>query len=122
MKRLLTVLALGACVLASAQEAPEKVVKANYAQAEQFTAKKVKQMVYSTRISPNPFKNSDKFWYSWKTAEGTQYYIVDPATGSKKAVFDMAKLAREITEITRDPYNFNFLSLDISQTRISNAN
>ena len=113
MKRLLTVLALGACVLASAQEAPEKVVNANYAQAEQFTAKKVKQMVYSTRISPNPFKNSDKFWYSWKTAEGTQYYIVDPATGSKKAVFDMAKLAREITEITRDPYDAQHLPLNL---------
>ena len=113
MKRLLTVLALGACVLASAQNAPEKVEKANYAQAEQFTAKKLSQMVYSTRIRPNQFKNSDKFWYSWKTADGVQYYIVDPATGSKKAVFDRAKLARELTEITRDPYDAQHLPLSL---------
>ena len=103
MRRFLTVLALGACVLASAQQAPKKVVKANYAQAEQFTAKKLGQMVYSTRIRPNWFKNSDKFWYSWKTAEGTQYFIVDPATGVRKPVFDMAALARQLTEIPAIP-------------------
>ena len=113
MRRLLTVLALTACAVASAQRAPEKVTKANYAQAEQFTAKKVDQMVYSTRIRPNPFRYSDKFWYSWKTSAGTQYYIVDPATGSKKAVFDMAKLARELTEITRDPYDAQHLPLNL---------
>ena len=112
MKRLLPILALTLCVAASAQPAaPQKVVKANYAQAEQFTAKKMQQMVYSTRIRPNWFKNSDKFWYSWKTSEGTQYYIVDPATGKKTAVFDMAKLAREVSEITRDPYDAQHLPL-----------
>ena len=46
MKRLLPILALTLCVAASAQPAaPQKVVKANYAQAEQFTAKKMQQMV-----------------------------------------------------------------------------
>ena len=114
MKRLLPILALTLCVAASAQPAaPQKVVKANYAQAEQFTAKKMQQMVYSTRIRPNWFKNSDKFWYSWKTSEGTQYYIVDPATGKKTAVFDMAKLARELSEITRDPYDAQHLPLQL---------
>ena len=111
MRKILTVLALVASVSAAAQTGPVKVTKANYAQAEAFTAKKVNQMVYSTRIRPNWFQHSDKFWYSWKTAEGTQYYIVDPATGSKTPVFDMAKLAREISEITRDPYDAQHLPL-----------
>ncbi len=113
MKRILiATLVLATCMAASAQPAaPQKVVKANYAQAEKFTAKKVNQMVYSTRIRPNWFRDSDKFWYSWQTADGTRYYIVDPATGAKTEVFDMAKLAREVSEITRDPYDAQHLSL-----------
>ena len=101
------------CAVAGAQPAAQKVRKANYAQAEKFTAKKMKQMVYSTRIRPNWFRYSDQFWYSWKTSAGTQYYIVDPATGVKKPVFDLAKLAREISEITRDPYDAQHLPLDL---------
>ena len=115
MKKLLFIAAfITACLSASAQkDNPQKVTRANYAQAEQFTAKKVGQMVYSTRIRPNWFRDSDKFWYSWKTAEGTQYYIVDPATGKKTPVFDMARLAREVSEVTRDPYDAQHLPLNL---------
>ena len=114
MKNILSIVALTVCVAASAQTAPQqKVTRANYAQAEKFTAKKVNQMVYSTRIRPNWFRDSDQFWYSWRTSAGTQYYIVDPATGRKTEVFDMAKLAREISEITRDPYDAQHLPLNL---------
>jgi dipeptidyl-peptidase-4 len=83
----------------------QKVTKANYELASHFTAKKVRQMVFSTRIRPNWFRDSDKFWYSWKTSEGTHYYIVDPSSGSKTEIFDMPKLAMEITEIVRYPFD-----------------
>ena len=89
------------------------MTKANFAQAEKFTAKKIGQMVYSTRIRPNWFRDSDKFWYSWKTSEGTHYYIVDPVTGKKTEIFDLPKLAREISEITRDPYDAQHLPLNL---------
>jgi dienelactone hydrolase len=85
--------------------------KANYEQAARFSTKSLQNLVYSTRITPNWFRDSDKFWYSWKTAQGTKYYIVDPAAGTKTEVFDMAKLARQITEITRDPYDAQHLPL-----------
>ena len=104
MKRILSLLALTVCLVASAQ-------KANYEQAARFSSKSIQNLVYSTRISPNWFRDSDKFWYSWKTAQGTKYYIVDPAAGTKTEVFDMAKLARQITEITRDPYDAQHLPL-----------
>ena len=78
--------------------------KANYALAERFSAKKVNQMVFSTQITPNWFKDSDKFWYSWRTPQGTHYYIVDPAKGTKTEVFDMDRLAMQITEIVRYPF------------------
>ena len=114
MRKILTLLALALTLTAAAQQpksGPRKVTKANYNLAERFSAKKVGQMVYSTRITPNWFAGSDKFWYSWKTAQGTKYYIVDPASGKKEEVFDLDKLAMQVTEITRDPYDAEHLPL-----------
>ena len=62
-------------------------------------------MVFSTQITPNWFKDSDKFWYSWRTPQGTHYYIVDPAKGTKSEVFDMDRLAMQITEFVRYPFD-----------------
>ena len=113
MKKFVTILALAILSLSAFGQKPQKVTKANYDLAERFSAKKVGQMVYSTRITPNWFRDSDRFWYSWRTAQGTRYYIVDAATGAKKEVFDMAWLARELTEITRDPYDAQHIPLNL---------
>ena len=77
----------------------------NYELAEQFTSKKVDKMVFSIKAKPQWFAGSDRFWYEWKTSYGKQYYIVDAATGIKMPVFDMEKLAMQLTEIIRDPYD-----------------
>jgi dipeptidyl aminopeptidase/acylaminoacyl peptidase len=116
MKRTLTLLALALSLLATAQPKQQprgsrKVTKANYEQAARFSQKRIGQMVYSTKITPNWFAGSDRFWYSWKTAQGTKYYLVDPAAGRKTELFDMDKLAMQVTEITRDPYDAQHLPL-----------
>ena len=77
----------------------------NYELADQYSAKKVAAMVHSLRVDPHWFSNSDKFWYKWETSEGTQYYIVDAAKGTRTAVFDMEKLAMELSEIVKDPFD-----------------
>lgn len=77
----------------------------NYELAERFSAKKISQMVFSTRIQPNWFRESDRFWYRWSDSDGTRYYIVDARTGKKTEAFDMEKLAMELTSIIRDPYD-----------------
>ena len=119
MKKILTLLALAWTLSAAAQQPqrslkPQKVTKANYELASRFSQKRVGQLVYSTRITPNWFAESDRFWYSWKTAQGTKYYLVDPATGKKSEIFDMDKLAMQITEITRDPYDAQHLPLSLT--------
>ena len=114
MKRFLPLLALTLSLTAVAQpqrEPSRKVTTANYELAERFSQKKVGQMVYSTRITPNWFAGSDRFWYSYKTSQGTKYYLVDPVAGKKSEIFDMDKLAMQITEITRDPYDAQHLPL-----------
>ncbi|MBE6225876.1 MAG: S9 family peptidase [Bacteroidales bacterium] len=100
-------LCLGTAVYA--QQAP--VTKANYELAERFSSKKVGTMVFSTTVVPHWFKNSDKFWYNYKTGEGTKYYIVDPSAGTKKEIWNMAELAAEISEITKDPFDAQHLPI-----------
>lgn len=91
-----------------AQTAP----RPNYALAERFSQKKISQMVFSTAVRPNWFKDSDRFWYSWKTPQGTQYYIVDARTGRKQAIFDMDRLAMQITGIVKDPFDAQHLPIE----------
>ena len=95
--------AMGAAVLHASQP--------GYGLAERFSAKKVSQMVHSTRVSPNWFLNSDRFWYSWTDPDGTQYYIVDAKSGKKTPVFDMDRLAMEITGIVKDPFDAQHLPI-----------
>ena len=111
MKRILILLlAVLAGVSAQGADAPKQ--RPNYDLASQFSAKRISQMVFSTELSPNWFRDSDKFWYAWKTPAGTQYWIVDPETGSRTQAFDMEKLAMEITAITRDPFDAQHLPIE----------
>jgi len=102
---LLVATALILAATATARAEDRHVRKADYAQAEKFSSSRINRMVYSTRIRPSWFRDSDRFWYSWKTADGTHYYIVDPATGAKNEIFDMDRLAMQLTSIVRDPFD-----------------
>ncbi len=110
MKKLFLAIALLTCAAAYAQQTP--VTKANYDLAERFSAKKINQMVFSTEVRPQWFKNSDKFWYTYKTTQGTEYYIVDPVAGTKKKIWDMGKLAAQISAITKDPFDAQHLPIE----------
>ncbi|MBR3912597.1 MAG: DPP IV N-terminal domain-containing protein, partial [Alistipes sp.] len=72
--------------------------------AERFTASKLENMLFSTTVDPHWFKSGEKFWYSYKTSEGTRWYVVDPATRKRSELFDHDKLAAELTEIVKDPF------------------
>jgi len=84
---------------------PDAVKTANYDLAARFSAKKVGKMVFSLTVEPQWFKYSDKFWYIYQTPLSKNYYIVDPATGSRKLLFDNASLAAKLTEIVKDPFD-----------------
>lgn len=93
----------------------------NYDLAERFSAKKVSRMVKSTSIRPNWFKNSDKFWYQWETTNGLNYYIVDPVAKTQNEVFNLEKLAMELSLITHDPFDAQHLplkNLDLKEDHI----
>ena len=94
-----------------------KRVRPNYALAERFSPNKIGRMVKSTSINPHWFSDGKRFWYSWTYADGTRYYIVDTKSGKKSEMWDMEKLAAEITEKTGDPYDAQHLPIQHLQLR-----
>lgn len=93
-----------------AQQNP--VTKANYDLAERFSLKKVSKYVFSSKVEPHWFRYSDKFWYTYKTGEGIEYYIYDPYKKSRHRIWDMDDLAARISRITEDPFDGKHLPVD----------
>lgn len=93
-----------------AQNTP--VTKANYQQAARFAPRKLSKLIFSTSVDPHWLKQSDRFWYTYETSEGTKWYIVDPVKGEKKQLFDNAEMAAKITRIVKDPFDAQHLGLD----------
>jgi dipeptidyl aminopeptidase/acylaminoacyl peptidase len=87
------------------------VTKANYQLAAKFSPLKVDKMVFSLSVDPHWLKTSDKFWYSYETPTIKNYYIVDPAKGAKKLLFDNVKMAQKLTLLTKDPYDEKHLPI-----------
>src|SRR6478735_2986209 len=98
--RRLTVSA-GVLVLVLFAQAQTSSTKANYQLAARFSPRKLDKMVFSTSVDPHWLKNSTRFWYTYETPNGKNWYIVDPARADKRLLFDNAKLASELTKIVR---------------------
>lgn len=111
MKRILVLILLGTVQLCFGQSTP----KANYALAARFAPKKLDKMVFSTTVDPHWLKKSDRFWYVYETPVGKKWYLVDPAKGEKKALFDNAKLAAEISKVVKDPFDALHTGIDSVQ-------
>jgi dipeptidyl-peptidase 4 len=94
--------------------------EANYRLAARWAPYKVQHLLYSTSVNPRWIEGSEQFWYDWKTADGTTYYIVDPARRTRRALFDNDRLAAELTRITRDPWDRQ--NLPIRAIRFIDAN
>ena len=90
------------------------VPKPNYDLATRFSTKNVAKMVHSTSVYPRWLKKGNRFWYQYKTTDGSKYYMVDADKRTRKELFDNDKMAAWVTEITKDPYDgqnlpkFNF--------------
>lgn len=77
--------------------------KANYNLLKEFKNK----IKISNDLTPSIqyINGTDKFWYSFRTSEGINFYIVDPAKKSKKLLFDSKELVGKISTITREVSN-----------------
>jgi len=81
----------------------------NYKLAAKYSPKNLAKLVHSTSVRPHWLKKGNKFWYQYKTSEGSNYYLVDADKRTKKPLFNNEKMAKWLTEITKDPYDAQHL-------------
>ena len=115
-QKLLLYLLVCVCILGTTSIQAQEVLP-EYTQARRFTPANAEHLLFSYTVTPNYFKNSAKFWYEYKTSEGTKWYVVDPDLKSKNPLFDLADIAAQITEIVKDPFTAE--QLPITALRLS---
>ncbi len=103
--------ALYAADAPTAKTEPVPVHKANYELATRWTPPKVGKLVFDLTVTPHWLATSDRFWYSYETTHGRRFYLVDPVKKTKTPVWDSAKMAAMLTEITRNPYDAEHLPI-----------
>ncbi len=103
-------------IAALAQEtkapADPHVHKANYELASRWTTAKVTKLVFDTSVTPHWMETGDRFWYSYETSQGKRWWIADPAKKSKTPLFDNTKIAAQLTNLTRIPYDAQHLPIN----------
>ena len=110
MKRLLSiVLLIGGALAVSPVFSQNRLPE--YLQAEKFTQGKLNNMLFSTTVDPHWFNEGSRFWFSYKTSEGTFWYVVNPETRQKEPLFDRDELAAQLTEIVHDPFEARHLPI-----------
>jgi len=84
-----------------AQSVPAVTV-GDYARAEQFLAQNTSPLVSGTpgRVT---WRQDGRAWYQVSTATGSQFIMVDPATGSRERAFDHERLARVLSDASGQP-------------------
>ncbi|WP_309714980.1 DPP IV N-terminal domain-containing protein [Armatimonas sp.] len=85
-----------------AQAEPPKV---NWKLANRFTAESLTPFVPSTTLSPGWINKTDTFWYVWRDDSGRKFWKVDPKAKKKTPLFDTAKMAALLSELTQKPYD-----------------
>jgi dipeptidyl aminopeptidase/acylaminoacyl peptidase len=92
-----------ASALLSAQNVP--VNKANWKLADRYTSQALAPYFYSTGLTPNWINKGDSFWYSWRASDGVHFMLVDAKSKKREPLFDSAKMAALLSEITKRPYD-----------------
>ncbi|MGH9743455.1 MAG: DPP IV N-terminal domain-containing protein, partial [Candidatus Acidiferrum sp.] len=96
---------------AASPASPTPVHTPNYALEARFLPANMNHLVFDLSVIPHWFSLSDKFWYSYRTSEGTHYYIVDPTRKSKSPLWDNAKIAAALSLLTNFPYDAQHLPI-----------
>ena len=86
--------------------------KGNFEQAMKFTPDKINKLTGSMGIFPQWLKEEDKFWYTYQTPKGKNWYIVDAEKKTKKTLFDQESMAAQLAEIFKKPFNSKDLPLN----------
>lgn len=73
---------------------------ARYARAEKLTYPGIIGLVKNNLVAVNWIGSSDRFWYLRQTAAGSEFVVIDAATGARAPAFDAVRVAAALARIT----------------------
>ncbi|MDX2413649.1 MAG: DPP IV N-terminal domain-containing protein [Bacteroidales bacterium] len=79
--------------------------KADFKTAEKFKSSNMSVKVGDLSVRSNWIHEYNRFWYSYKTSSGKNYYYVNGDTKSKQLLFDSRYMAAEIHKLLHKPFN-----------------
>ncbi len=102
----------GSVAALGAQTAPQqadegRVNKGNWALANRFSTTALRAITYTQAVQPRFLGKSDSMWYNWRDHDGNRFYLFvpSPTGGTKRPLFDAAKLAQALTESRKKPFD-----------------
>ncbi|MCZ6756916.1 MAG: S9 family peptidase, partial [Bacteroidetes bacterium] len=87
---------LALLVLVAPTFAQEPVTLADYERAEGFLSNYTRPLVFNTSVSPN-WLDDGRMWYRSTVADGSEFVLVDPSTGTRARAFDHDRLAEALS-------------------------
>ena len=122
MKRIFKLIALTLLATSPvAAQQPAAITAQDYQRAEKWMGYNTNPLVFRTGVRPN-WQGDTRFWYRVTTAEGTDFIMVDTATGAKSPAFDQAKLAAALSTAaggTFDAHRLPFTDFEMSDDQKS---
>jgi dipeptidyl aminopeptidase/acylaminoacyl peptidase len=97
-------------------ESPRALTSADYQRAEKWMGYNTNPLVFRAGLRPS-WQADDRFWYRVTTPEGSEFVMVDTATGTKSAAFDHANLAAALSTAagaTFDAHRLPFMEFELS--------
>ena len=84
-----------------------RVTKANWALANRFSTTALRAITYTQAVQPRFLGQTDTMWYNWRDRNGSRFilFVPSPTGGSKRPLFDPAKMAQQLTLISKKPYD-----------------
>jgi dipeptidyl aminopeptidase/acylaminoacyl peptidase len=91
-------------------------LKARYATAESLLPHNLKKLVLSPQVAPVWIRDTETFWYRNRTADGTEYVLVDAEAGTRQPAFDHARMASALAPVLETEVNaaeLPFMGIDL---------
>ena len=92
--------------------------RANWMLADRFSSAALRRIIYSDGVEPHWLGKTDSLWYNWQDATGSHFFLVAPATKTKRPLFDQVKLAAALTMTSHrptDPNNLPFKTVTLTK-------
>src|SRR4051812_2706935 len=100
---------LGVSVAQSSNQTA-RVTEADHARAEKFMPYNTTPLVFGT-VRPSWLKD-DRFWFRNAPADGSEFVVVDGATGKPSSLFEQSKLAAALSSASKAAYEGKHLPFE----------